>query len=79
MVVIIIYYIPLNIFNLLPMQNQVPTSVMTEKDRDSLLKLPENLSRGIKQQVQLLMEPFTSSDALNAKIKRIFSNPQQKA
>ncbi|GAA5225374.1 hypothetical protein [Membranihabitans marinus] len=58
------------------MQNQPPPTVLPNKENEPLLKLPENLSRTIKHQLGLLMEPFSSTDVLNAKIKRVFFIPK---
>ena len=57
------------------MQKSEQISVLKAQDKDVLAELPKTISRTIKKQLELLTEPFSVPNGLNAKIKRVFSKP----
>lgn len=58
------------------MQKTEPITVLNQKEKEVLTSLPQTISRTFKKHLEALMEPFTDSTGLNAKIKRIFSKPK---
>ncbi|MBY5959054.1 hypothetical protein KUV50_12960 [Membranicola marinus] len=58
------------------MQKTKQISVLNAKEKEVLVGLPKTISRTLKKQLELLTEPFSGSNGLNAKIKRVFSKPQ---
>lgn len=68
-------YLHILIFTQMQKPNQI--SVLSEKEKEVLVKLPETISRTVKNQLELLIEPFSSPNSLNAKIKRVFFRPNE--
>lgn len=58
------------------MQKPEQVSVLQPKDKEVLVQIPKTISRTFKKHLELLTEPFSTPNGLNAKIKRVFSKPQ---
>lgn len=58
------------------MQKSEQISVLKTKEKEVLVQLPKTISRTFKKHLELLTEPFSAPNGLNAKIKRVFSKPQ---
>ena len=54
--------------------DQIPA--LTTKEKDVLVQIPQTISRTFKKHLEMLTEPFSVPNELNAKIKRVFSKPQ---
>ena len=58
------------------MQKIEQTSTLNSKEKEVLVQLPNTISRTFREHMELLIEPFSSPQGLNAKIKRVISKPQ---
>lgn len=58
------------------MQKSEPLTVLKANEKEVLEQFPKTISRTVKKHLELLTEPFTVPNGLNAKIKRFFSKPE---
>jgi len=57
------------------MQKSKPLTVPKANEKEVLEQLPLTISRTVKKHLEMLTEPFTVPNGLNAKIKRVFNKP----
>lgn len=58
------------------MQKSEQLSVLNAKEKEALVQLPKTISRTFKKHLEMLTEPFSVPNGLNARIKRVFSRPE---
>ncbi len=58
------------------MQKSEQLTVLNAKEKEVLVQLPQTISRTFKKHLEMLTEPFSVPNGLNAKIKRVFSKPE---
>lgn len=58
------------------MQKSEKISALEIHEKEVLQNLPETISRTFKKHLEVLMEPFSPPDGLNARIKRVFNKPK---